>query len=85
MITFQRLASFIFAEPFRPFRIHMVGGQALEITYPDTIGIGRSSARIDLYMSDDPELVKEAVRNVPLVSIESVEFLDVATTTAPSH
>ena len=78
MITFQRLASYVFAEPFRPFRINMAGGQALEIRHPDMISIGRSSARIDLFMSDDPVLVKESVRNVPLASIESVTPLDVA-------
>jgi hypothetical protein len=81
MITFQRLASFIFAEPFRPFRIRMVGGQALEIRHPDTIGIGRSSARVDFFMSEDPILVKEGARKVPFVSMESVEPIDVAVAT----
>jgi hypothetical protein len=80
MITFQRLANFVFAEPFRPFRINFASGQALEIRHPEMIGIGRSSARVDFHMSEDPELVKEQTRNIPLVLIESVEPLDVAAT-----
>ena len=81
MITFQRLASYVFAEPFRPFRISLTSGQNLEIRYPDIVSIGRSSARIDFFMSDDPVLVKEGTRRVPFVSIASVEPLEIAPTT----
>ena len=77
MITFQRLASYVFAEPFRPFRISMASGQSLEIRHPEMISVGRSLARVDFFMSDDPELLKERVRKVPLASIESVEPLHV--------
>ena len=80
MTTIQRLANFAFAEPFHPFRINIAGGQTLEIRYPDVVGIGRSSARIDFFMSEDPVLVKERVRTVPYTSIESVEPLDIAPT-----
>jgi hypothetical protein len=81
MITPQRLISYVTADPFRPFRINIAGGQTLEIRHPDMVGIGRSSAHIDLFMSDDPELVKERVRKIPWASIESVEPLEIAATT----
>ena len=81
MITFQRLASFVFAEPFRPYRINFANGQALEIRHPEMISIGRSSARIDFHMSEDPELVKEQARKITLASIESVDPLEIAPTT----
>jgi len=76
MITFQRLASYVGAEPFRAFRISMAGGQTLEIRHPEMISVGRTSALVHFTLSDDPELVKERVREVSLMLMESIEPLD---------
>ncbi len=79
MITVQRLVSYVAAEPFRPFRLRMASGQTLEIRHPEMISVGKSTALVDLSMSDDPDLAKERVREVSLMLMESVEPLELAT------
>ena len=81
MITLQRLASYVGAEPFRPFRIRMASGQTLEVRHPEMISVRRSSATIYFTLSDDPELAKEREREASLLLMESVEPLDAAATT----
>ncbi len=53
MISFQRLARYVGAEPFRPFRISMASGQSFEIRHPEIISISRSTAQIVTF---DPEV-----------------------------
>ena len=80
MITFQQLARYVGAEPFRPFRISMASGRTFEIRHPEMISVGRSTARICTYMSDDPEQAKERESEVSLLLMELVEPLDVTAT-----
>ena len=76
MVTMQRLISYIGAEPFRPFRIKMASGRDFEIRHPEIISVGRSSAHIFTFMSEDPEEVKQREHKVPLLLIESIEPLE---------
>lgn len=78
MITFQRLASYVGAEPFRPFRIRMASGRMFEIRHPEIIRLGRTTATISTFMSDDPEEAKEREHEVSLLLMESVEPLDLS-------
>ncbi len=80
MITFQRLARCVGAEPFRPFRIGMASGQAFEIRHPEMISVGRTTAHIYTYMSDDPEQANQREHEVSLLLMESVEPLEVTST-----
>ena len=75
MITVQSFIKYICAEPFRPFQIRLATGESLDINYPDMIAVGRSKARISWFLSDDPARVKEGEREVPLLSMESIEPL----------
>lgn len=77
MITFQRLASYVGAEPFRPFRISMASGRTFEIRHPEMISVGRSSAIIFTFLSGDPEEAKEREHEVSLLLMEAVEPLDI--------
>jgi len=77
MITFQRLASYVGAEPFRPFRISMASGRVFEIRHPEMIQLGRMTATISTFMSTDPEEAKEREHEVSLLLMESVEPLDI--------
>ena len=79
MITAQRLISYVGAEPFRPFRISMASGQALDIKHPEMISVGRSTAHIYFFMSEDPGQVKERVRELSLMLMESLEPIEVET------
>lgn len=77
MITFQRLARYVGAEPFRPFRISMASGQTFEIRHPEMIAVNRTFALIFTYLSDDPEQARQREFEVSLLLMESVEPLTV--------
>lgn len=77
MITFQRLARYVGAEPFRPFRISMASGQIVEIRHPEMIAVNRTFALIFTYLSDDPEQARQREYEVSLLLMESVEPLNV--------
>jgi hypothetical protein len=78
MITFQRLAKYVGAEPFRPFRITTASGRSFEIRHPEMIQMGRSTVTIFTYLSDEPDEAKERQVEVSLLLTESVEPLDAA-------
>ncbi|HEX4147058.1 MAG TPA: hypothetical protein VHY91_26405 [Pirellulales bacterium] len=70
MKTIRDVGSYIWAEPFRPFRIKMVDGTVYEIAYPDTACVGRSSASIyGVFGQDD----HERWHHLPLALIEPME------------
>jgi hypothetical protein len=77
MISFQRIASYVGAEPFRPFRI-TTSGRSFEIRHPEMIQVGRSTMTIFIFPSDEPGETKERQIEVSLLLTESVEPLDVA-------
>jgi hypothetical protein len=77
MITFQRLARYIAAEPFRPFRIRMADGQSFDIRHPEMITVGRSTAHIYTFMDDESEHPDQREHEVSLLLMESIEPLDV--------
>jgi hypothetical protein len=76
MISFQRIAKYIGAEPFRPFRITTASGRTFEIRHPEMIHLGRSTMIIFTHLSDNPEEVKEQQVEVSLLLTECVEPLD---------
>jgi hypothetical protein len=79
MITHQRMASYVHAEPFRPFRITLNGGRTFDIRHPEMIQLGRSTMTIFRHLSDDSEAAAERQIEVSLLLTESVEPLDTAT------
>ncbi len=76
MISFQRIAKYIGAEPFRPFRITMASGRTFEIRHPEMVQVGRSTMTIFTYLSDEPSEAKERQVEVSLRLTECVEPLD---------
>lgn len=77
MMTFQRVAKFVAAEPFRPFRISMASGRVFEIRHPEMVQVGKTTMTIFTYLSDDDSEAKEREHEVALLLIESIEPLDV--------
>ena len=73
MITMQRLGIYITAEPFRPFRICMASGETFEVQHPEMISVGRVSARVDSFWSDEPNASKQRIQEISLLLIESIE------------
>lgn len=78
MMTFRRLANYVAAEPFRPFRIKMTSGETFEIRHPEMISIGRTTAHVFTWMNDDNEDPKEQEREISILLIESIEPFQLA-------
>ncbi len=76
MISFQRMASYVGAEPFRPFRITTTSGRTIDIRHPEMIQLGRSTMTIFTFLGHEPEETKERQVDVSLLLTESVEPLD---------
>ena len=79
MISVQRLAKYVGAEPFRPFRITLTSGRTFEIRHPEMVQFSRSTMTIFMYYSDEFDEATEKEVEVSLLLTESVEPLDVVT------
>ena len=77
MMTFQRLASYVSAEPFRPFRIRMASGQMFEIRHPEMVSVGRTTVHIYTHMIEDSNS-KQQQHEVSMLLIESIERMNAA-------
>jgi hypothetical protein len=73
MMTAHRLVNYIAAEPFRPFRIKMTGGDTFVIRHPEMVQVGRTTATIFTWMSEEGEDQQEREREISIILIESVE------------
>jgi hypothetical protein len=71
----NRLVNYVTAEPFRSFRINLTGGDTFEIRRPEMVQVGRTTATIFTWMSDDAEDQKEREREISIILIESIEPL----------
>jgi hypothetical protein len=80
MMTASRVMNYVTAEPFRPFRINMTSGESLEIRHPEMVQIGRTTATVFTWMSDDENESKEREREISILLIESIEPLAPART-----
>jgi len=75
MIAPQELMSYLKAEPFRPFRIHMASGQTFDIRHPEMARVGRNFLIIFTFVSDRPELL-DRWETVSLMLMERISHLD---------
>ena len=80
MMTFQRIARYLSAEPFRPFRVSMASGKVFEIRHPEMVQVGRTTMTIFTYLSEDAEEARQREHEVSLLLIESVEPIDLKST-----
>jgi hypothetical protein len=76
MISFRRIANYVGAEPFRPFRVTTTSGRTYEIRHPEMIQVGRSTMTIFTFLNDDSSEAQERQVEVSLLLTESVEPLD---------
>jgi len=74
-MTSRELVEYAAAEPFRPFRIGMAGGQHFDIRHPERILVGRASVRIYTATRDDQN---EKWHDVSLILMETIEPVDAA-------
>jgi hypothetical protein len=76
MVTFQKIARYAFAEPFRPFRINLAGGRVFEIRHPEMVQIGKTRMTISTYLCDSEDDTKSGEHQVALSLVDSIESLD---------
>ena len=74
-MTFRRIARYVAAEPFRPFRIKIASGETFDIRHPEMIQIGRTTATVYRWLTEDIEDPKEQEREISIILIESIEPL----------
>lgn len=67
----------VFAEPFRPFRIHMASGRTFEVRHPEFVQMGRSTLTVYAPHENDPD-GPQRWEKISLVLIESIAPLDAA-------
>ncbi|MBW3541789.1 MAG: hypothetical protein KY476_16095 [Planctomycetes bacterium] len=79
-MTFRRVASYVGAEPFRPFRINMTSGKSYEIRHPEMIAVGRTTVHVFTALADEESDGKDRQHELSILLIESIEPLDAAVT-----
>jgi hypothetical protein len=75
MMTPIEIVRHVFAEPFRPFRIHTASGRTFEIRHPEVVQMGRSTLTIFTPLAGIPD-AQERGYKISLMLIESIEPLD---------
>lgn len=75
MIAPQEINSYVRAQPFRPFRIHMVSGQTFDVRHPEMARVGRNFLVLFTFVSDSPEIV-DRFETVSLMLMERISHLD---------
>jgi hypothetical protein len=79
MMTPQTMLGYVKAEPFRPFRLHLVSGRTFDVRHPEMIKVLRSNVLIFKNTGETPDLPDEW-ESVSLMLIESISRLE-----APVH
>lgn len=68
-MTSEKLKEAVQAQPFRPFRVHLGGGRALDVVHPEFIAISPSGRTAALYGR------KDELEIIDVFMVQSIEFL----------
>ncbi len=77
MVTSSQLLTYVKAEPFRPFRLHMASGRTFDIRHPEMIKVLKNFLLVFSFTEDDGELADQ-METVSLMLIESISHLNAA-------
>ena len=77
MLTPPQVLTYIKAQPFRPFRLHMASGKSFDIRHPEMVKVGKRFLLVFSFATGEPEVV-EQWETVSLMLIESISHLDQA-------
>jgi hypothetical protein len=77
MIAPQQLLSYLRAEPFRPFRIHMASGQTFDVRHPEMARVGRTFLILFTFVSDAPDIL-DRWETLSLMLMERISYIDSA-------
>ncbi len=67
--------SYVRAQPFRPFRIHMASGKSFDVRHPEMVRVGRTNVLVFSFVSDQPEVFDEW-QSVSLMLMETISDLE---------
>ncbi|HQU44412.1 MAG TPA: hypothetical protein PK867_16445 [Pirellulales bacterium] len=62
----------VFAEPFRPFRIHTASGRTFDVRHPEVVSVSKSALTLYTPLADIPD-VEGPWYKISLTLIESIE------------
>ncbi len=77
MIHPHDVLSYLRAQPFRPFRIHMASGEVFEVRHPEMVRVGKSSIMLFTFVSDSPELY-DRWETISLRLMERISLVEAA-------
>jgi hypothetical protein len=75
MMTPASILTYVRAEPFRPFRIHMASGRTYDVRHPEMVKVGKINLLVFSFVSDQPEVFDEW-QSVSLMLMESIAHLE---------
>ncbi len=75
MITAQDVLSYLKAQPFRPFRLHLPSGRTFDVRHPEMVRVTKNHLLLFSLVSDNPDIF-DRWDMVGLMLIESISFLD---------
>ena len=76
MMTPASILSYVRAEPFRPFRVHMASGKTFDVRHPEMIKVLKTNVLVFKSTGDSPEIPDEW-ESVSLMLMESISHLEV--------
>jgi hypothetical protein len=71
MVNATQVLSYVKAQPFRPFRLHMASGKTYEVRHPEMIKVGNSFLLVFSYVAADLEII-DTWESVSLILLESI-------------
>jgi hypothetical protein len=75
MLTPRVITEHVFAEPFRPLRVHTASGRTFEVRHPEFVKLGRSTLTIYAATENDPD-GPQRWEEISMLLIESIGPLD---------
>ncbi|HVJ69524.1 MAG TPA: hypothetical protein VM510_16220 [Caulifigura sp.] len=78
MLNPLALETYVKAEPFRPFRVHLASGRTVDVRHPELIKVLKSYFLVFKPSADTSELSDEW-ESVSLMLSESISHLDAST------
>lgn len=68
-MTSEKLREALKTEPFRPFRLHLGGGRALDVAHPEFVAVSPSGRTAVVYG------LKDELEIIDVLMVQSIEFL----------
>ena len=76
MMAPREVINHVFAEPFRPFRVHTASGRDFEVKHPELVSVGKTNMTIFAPTADEPDAKEDWIK-LSLMLIESIEPMEI--------